>query len=457
MIDRYFAKTTSFEESVLSLSVSEFSQHLQKNLEELYPQVWVTGELSGLFKAQSGHVYATLKDQHAQIKIVIYQYVREKIIFNLEEGLKVKVLATPSLYKPRGDFQLIVKAIEPDGQGPLKLAFDQIKAKLAAEGLFNTEHKKKLPRYPQAIGLITSTGGAVLHDMMRVLMRRYPIARVHVYPTAVQGKEANAQIIKALGQAALEHCCDVYIIARGGGSLEDLWCFNSEDVVRALYLFPYPIISAIGHETDVTLADLVADLRAATPSVAAELAVPDIQDIYNKIHELSSRFKRSMMTTMQTQEQRLDYLIRLFKKPELLLERFSLILSVLSQRLYRYTSYYVEEMILRMNKAQHSLKDSLSQYNQRQLSREYKIKALVGQFNLAIQHHDGILEQRLEFLEFRMKQLDPIKQKQQRLALSTLDGFSLTSALGLKSHSKAYLDFPDGRWEIEFIKFLSSP
>lgn len=446
---------TSYQDFTASLSVSEFSQLLQKKLDDSFPQVWVTGELSGLFKAQSGHVYATLKDQHAQLKIVVYNHVREKIVFALEEGLKVKVLASPSVYKPRGDLQLIVKVVEPDGQGPLKLAFDQIKAKLTAEGLFNPAHKKRLPAYPKAIGLITSTGGAVLHDMMRVLMRRYPIVRVHVYSTPVQGKEANAKIIKALEQAAAEHFCDAYIIARGGGSLEDLWCFNSEDVVRAIYAFPYPIISAIGHETDVTLADLVADVRAATPSVAAELIVPDLKELYLKIESYQVKFMQLMSALLQTYEQRVDYLIRLFKNPEFLLERLLPILGFLEQKVTQAMQLKIDIFRQKIKHQQQSLLRVLLRADRQQVVYQHKVELLLNHVSSSLQQRYTALEKKLEFAEFKMNHLDPVKRDKPQVVVTTLDNFVLTSACSIKPKTQAYLKFPDGQWEIEFVRLLS--
>ena len=457
MLGHYPSSAISMQqEPIASLSVSEFSQKLQKNLEESFPQVWVTGELSGIFKAQSGHVYATLKDSHAQLKIVIYQYVISKVVFNLEEGLQVKLLATPTLYKPRGDFQLLVKAIEPDGQGPLKLAFDQIKAKLTAEGLFNIEHKKSFPRYPKAIGLITSTGGAVLHDIMRVLMRRYPVVRVHVYPTAVQGKEANAQIIKALEKAAQENVCDAYILARGGGSLEDLWCFNTEEVIRAIYAFPYPIISAIGHETDFTLADLVADLRAATPSVAAELIVPDLKELYLFLHNIEAKFVRSMSTLLRTHEQRIDYLIRLFKNPELLLERFYLVIKLNEQKIHQFINRSIQGLEQKIILIEQRALSCLSKYNKDLLIHEHKVKTLLKQMALSVDYRWTLIQQRLDFIQFKLQHLDPVKKQQLELNVKTQEGIPLTSAQAIQPHTKAYLAFPDGSWEIEFIKLLEA-
>ena len=310
-----FIEETPSSTGKLIFSVSQFSQTLQKNLQDSIPFAWVTGELSGVFQAQSGHVYATIKDASAQIKIVIYQFVRKNILFEITEGLHVNICIQPALYKPRGELQLIVKTMEPEGLGALKLAFEQTRAKLLEEGLFEASRKKSLPKYPKAIGVISSKDGAVWHDILRVIERRYPIVQVTLYPCSVQGPQSVKEIIAQLALAASEKKADVYILARGGGSLTDLWSFNTEEVVRAVANFPFPIVSAIGHETDVTLVDFAADLRAPTPSIAAELATPELQQIYQTLDHFNAKLQHHIHNMMRILESRCDRLEQSWRSP----------------------------------------------------------------------------------------------------------------------------------------------
>ncbi|MBM4222946.1 MAG: exodeoxyribonuclease VII large subunit [Gammaproteobacteria bacterium] len=275
-----------------TLTVSQFSQYIHKNLPQWLPPLWISGELAEIFIAKSGHVYMIIKDKDVQFRAVIYHFSRQQMKIELSDGLHVNALVQATFYKPKGEFQLIIKSIEPQGIGLLRLEFEKLKEKLIEEGLFDISRKKPLPKYPNKIGVITSPDGAVLHDIIRVLQRRFPAIKIILYPCAVQGAEAAEQIIKQLDKAAEEHQADTYIIARGGGSLTDLWCFNMESVVRKIAAFPWPIISAIGHETDTTLTDFAADLRASTPSIAAELASPDYRNILTELSSHLRQFKR---------------------------------------------------------------------------------------------------------------------------------------------------------------------
>ena len=440
----------------VTLTVSEFSQRLQKNLEESFSYLWITGELSGVFVAQSGHLYATIKDQQSQLKIVMYHHVREKLIFKVEEGLKVRVLITASIYKPRGELQLLIKMMEPDGQGPLKLAFEQLKSKLAAEGLFSPHHKLKIPIYPRSIGLITSKGGAVLHDMMRVILRRYPVVNIIIYETAVQGKEAAMQIIAALRKAEEEKSCDVYIVARGGGSLEDLWCFNEESVVRAIAAFKYPIISAIGHETDFTLTDYAADLRAPTPSIAAELAVPDLNDLVYKIDSLHHRMAHSLMNSLKTLEQRMDYVLKFLRNPQTVIERFHLMLKTYNQRLTLSREKYFEKIHTSMNRSKIQILKSLYRLDQQQTNFQRKLDQDSLKAFLCISDQFKYFEQQLDLINFRFVHLDPEKITKNKISIKTAkEGVVLSSAKAIEPKTRAYLQFFDGSWEIEFIKEIN--
>ncbi len=259
-------------------SVSELSQEILGLFEKHFADVWVSGEVSNCRAAPSGHYYFTLKDSSAQLRAVCFRSEARYLKFKPQDGLAVVARGRLSLYEARGEYQLVVEYLEPAGLGALQLAFEQVKAKLAAEGLFDASRKKPLPLLPRTIGVVTSPAGAVIRDILRVLKRRYRNMNVLLYPVRVQGEGAAAEIEQAIRYFNRTREADVLILARGGGSLEDLWCFNEESVARAIAASAIPVISGVGHETDFTIADLVADLRAPTPSAAAERVVRPKQD-----------------------------------------------------------------------------------------------------------------------------------------------------------------------------------
>ncbi|MGC7560546.1 exodeoxyribonuclease VII large subunit [Pasteurella sp. PK-2025] len=264
-------------------SVSQLNQTVRFMLENQLGQVWLTGEISNFTQPVSGHWYLTLKDENAQVRCAMFRMKNMRVSFRPQNGMQVLVRASVSLYEPRGDYQLIIESMHPAGEGLLQQQFDALKMKLAAEGLFAQHLKKQLPPFCHAVGIITSKTGAALQDMLQILGRRDPSLKVVIYPTSVQGKEASAEIVQMIELANQRQEVDVLIVGRGGGSLEDLWCFNEEKVARAIFHSQLPIISAVGHETDVTIADFVADLRAPTPSAAAELVSRDQQDLLRRL------------------------------------------------------------------------------------------------------------------------------------------------------------------------------
>lgn len=260
-------------------------------LESHFGTVAVEGEISNLARPRSGHVYFTLKDDNAQLRCALFRREAQRLNFVPEDGMQVLARGRLSIYPARGEFQLYVNDLEEAGLGALQRAFEALKKKLAAEGLFAPEYKKALPRYPRRIGVVTSATGAALRDILHVLGRRYPAADVLIYPTQVQGDKAAAQISAALKRADERGDCDVVILARGGGSLEDLWPFNEEVVARAVHAMTIPVVSGVGHETDFTIADFVADVRAPTPSAAAETVVPDRRELLAQLQQLGRRFE----------------------------------------------------------------------------------------------------------------------------------------------------------------------
>lgn len=272
-----------------SISVSELNRQIKRMLEVSYAQVWVSGELSSLSKPASGHWYFTLKDAKAQVRCAMFRGSNQRLRFQPKEGDEVVVRAKASLYEGRGDYQLIVEGMEPAGIGQLQAAFEALKLKLLQEGLFEQSHKKPIPPIPSRVCVITSRSGAVIHDIINVTARRFPALEIILIPVAVQGEGAAEQIASAIETANELEIADVLIVGRGGGSLEDLWAFNEERVARAIYASELPIISAVGHEVDVSIADMVADLRAPTPSAAAEYVTPDQFELSQKLDDIQRR------------------------------------------------------------------------------------------------------------------------------------------------------------------------
>ena len=282
------------------LSVGDLSLLLKGVVEAHFPSVWVSGEISNFVRAGSGHLYFTLKDDEAQLKAVMWRSAAQRLKFQLHDGLEVIAAGPLEVYAARGQYQIIVERMQPQGLGALELALRQLQQKLAAEGLFAEDRKRPLPLFPRRIALVTSPTGAAVHDMLQVITRRWPAARVVILPVAVQGDGAAQQIAAALRQVHLLPDVDVVITGRGGGSVEDLWAFNEEVVARAIYDCPIPVVSAVGHEIDVTIADLVADRRALTPSEAGELVVPLLSDVQHTLDQM----RRRMVTALQQKAQR---------------------------------------------------------------------------------------------------------------------------------------------------------
>lgn len=294
------------------LSVSKLNRLARSVLEAEIGQIWLSAEISNFVAASSGHWYFTLKDDRAQVKGAMFKGANRKVHQKPKEGDKVLVKANISLYEPRGDYQIIVEHMEPEGEGQLKQQFEMLKRQLASEGIFAQEYKKPITETVLNVGIVTSPTGAALHDILTVLQRRNPAIEVVIYPSQVQGDSAVSLICAAITQANLRNEVDVLIVGRGGGSLEDLWCFNSEQVARTIFASTIPVISAVGHEIDVSIADFVADMRAPTPSAAAELVSQDQSALHNKTLVLQdklikafSRLQQGLVHHHQTVKQRL--------------------------------------------------------------------------------------------------------------------------------------------------------
>lgn len=319
------------------LSITQINEYIQgkMNADPLLAQVAVRGEISNYKCYPSGHHYFTLKDEASALKCVMFKGNAMGLRFRPANGMKVIALGRISVYPRDGAYQLYCSAMSVDGVGDLYAAFEQLKAKLAAKGLFDPEKKKKLPKYPGTIGIVTSSAGAAVHDILRILRKRYPLSQVKLLPVRVQGAEAPEEIAGAIRYANAHRLADLLIVGRGGGSLEDLWAFNDERVAYAIYESEIPIISAVGHEPDVTIADYVADLRAATPSNGAELAVPDREALLQNLDALNASMAAALNRQLKLAGQRLDALAAspALRSPTAYLDRKSKDLQLLQNRL----------------------------------------------------------------------------------------------------------------------------
>ena len=382
-------------------TVSDFLSLCNKTIENNIPTCWLQGEISNLSRPASGHWYFSLKDSRGQIRCALFRLNQRNIKFNPENGLEVLVRAAPTLYEARGDFQLIIQHVEPVGVGNLQLAFEQLKTKLKDEGLFDVQHKKPLPAKVNTIGVISSSNGAVIRDIIKVLSKRYPFAEILLFDSVVQGEGSAGKLSQAIKAADQSDRCDVLILARGGGSLEDLWAFNEEVLARAIFAAKTPIISAVGHETDTTIADFVADLRAPTPSAAAMLATPDRLELLNKLNKLNNNLTRLSQQILERYQSQLQQLS--LSTPNLTRQ-----LNLFSQRLDGLNTHlnYQMKSLVSLNKSkistlfeqlkQHSPSTRIS-HNQ-QLNYLAKIQLKQSIQRLVVQHKNTLngLHERLE-------------------------------------------------------------
>ncbi len=297
------------------LTVSALTRSVRDLLEHRYPLCWVAGEISNFLRAKSGHLYFSLKDETAQVRCVMFRNRGQYLDWEPREGLRVEVRALITLYEARGEFQINVEAMRRAGTGTLFEAFLRLRDKLSKEGLFDTAHKKPLPRYPRCIGIVTSLQAAALRDVLTTLARRNPSIPVIIYPAQVQGEGAAQQLAAAVGIAAKRDECDLIILCRGGGSIEDLWAFNDEQLARTIHACPIPLVTGIGHETDFTIAEFVADWRAATPTAAAELASPARAELIADLMQLKRSLLRQMQFALETRAQRVDSMAGRLQSP----------------------------------------------------------------------------------------------------------------------------------------------
>ncbi|CAH5995246.1 MAG: exodeoxyribonuclease VII large subunit [Citrobacter koseri] len=342
-------------------TVSRLNQTVRLLLEQEMGQVWISGEISNFTQPASGHWYFTLKDDTAQVRCAMFRNSNRRVTFRPQHGQQVLVRANITLYEPRGDYQIIVESMQPAGEGLLQQKYELLKAKLQAEGLFDQQYKQPLPSPAHCVGVITSKTGAALHDILHVLKRRDPSLPVIIYPTAVQGDDAPGQIVRAIERANARSECDVLIVGRGGGSLEDLWSFNDERVARAIFASRIPVVSAVGHETDVTIADFVADLRAPTPSAAAEIVSRNQQELLRQIQSAQQRLGMAMDYYLANRNRRFTQLFHRLQQqhPQLRLARQQTMLERLRQRM----NFALDNQLKRTASRQQRVLQRLNQQN----------------------------------------------------------------------------------------------
>ncbi|EGR3404337.1 TPA: exodeoxyribonuclease VII large subunit [Vibrio parahaemolyticus] len=384
-------------------TVSRLNAEVRLLLENEMGIVWLVGEISNFSAPVSGHWYLTLKDSRAQVKCAMFRGNNRRVTFKPANGNQVLVKARLSLYEPRGDYQLIIESMQPEGDGRLQQEFEELKMKLAAEGLFAQTNKLTLPEHPKCVGVITSKTGAALYDILDVLKRRDPSLPVVIYPTMVQGEDAAIQIAQAIGRANSRNECDVLIVGRGGGSLEDLWCFNNEILARTIVASQIPIISAVGHEVDMTIADFVADVRAPTPSAAAELVSRDNshkdQSLVAKQHKLASAMRYYLAQQKQQSAQLLHRLER--QHPSYQLQRQSQQLDELDMRLRRAMQRFIDTRQQAVERKHHRLQlnspiKHLAQQKSRLERVEHKLMDAMDRKLLTMRHQLAIAAEKLD-------------------------------------------------------------
>ena len=423
----YSAQMNSSSSPDRILSVSQLTGNVRSLIEKTYPLVWVTGEISNLARPASGHWYFTLKDNKSQLRCAMFANKNRRLRFKPANGDQVIVRGNLSLYTGRGDFQMIAEHMEAAGEGALRVAFEALKDKLEGEGLFREDLKQDFVEYPEHIAIISSATGAALQDVLSVLGRRYPIARVSLLPVLVQGPGSEAEVVAAL-EAAAEIDADTLILTRGGGSLEDLWTFNLESVVRAVVDCPIPIISAIGHETDITLTDFAADLRAPTPSVAAELATPDGMELLRGLESTQQSLQLIMQRTLNEHHSALQRTSRRLIPPQRILQQLMQRADQLDGQLRRQTRRRLDAS----NERLQSLRRRINQVTPKHTLalKTDALEGLAGRLHRAGELQLQTVEHRFSSVVRAFNALNPLASLDRGLAYVTAGPASDTSPWG---------------------------
>ncbi|MEE9558208.1 MAG: exodeoxyribonuclease VII large subunit [Candidatus Brocadiales bacterium] len=383
-------------------TVSEITWRIKNSLEKGFRGVWTVGEASNIRSPGSGHVYMTLKDEDAQLQAVMFRAVASRVPFTLKDGMQVVAYGSISVYPPRGQYQLIIETIEPKGIGPLQLAFLQLKNRLEKEGLFDIARKRPLPFMPQRVAIVSSITGAAIRDMLKIIHERSPQTEILVYPVKVQGEGAAGEIARAvtdISDDVSNSHVDVIIVGRGGGSIEDLWAFNEEIVARSIFASSIPVISAVGHETDFSISDFVADRRAPTPSVAAQMVAPEREELLERTDTLASRMSRAVHGKLEAARSTLEDFPR------------------------RYGFHQPQEMI-RMHKA--------------------RVEELLYGFSRGMEHALALKRERLAGTGSKIESLSPLKVLSRGYSITTMDSKTLNTARGLRRGDRIETRFHKG-------------
>lgn len=398
-------------------SITRLNREVRAVLEGSFPLLWVQGEISNLARPASGHLYFSLKDTYSQVRCAMFRNRNRMMKFTPENGMEVIARAAVSLYEGRGEFQLIVEQLEPAGVGALQKAFEELKTRLDKEGLFAADRKRPLPAYPGSVGVITSPSGAAIRDILHVLQRRWPRARVIVYPVPVQGAGAGARIASALATAGRRGEADVLILARGGGSLEDLWAFNEEVVARAVYNSALPVVTGVGHETDFTIADFVADRRAPTPSAAAETVSPDKSELAERLGGLMNKLLLQTNQRLRKHAELLRYYEKRLPDPARRLQNISQHLDGVSLRLVQ----SLRTVIAEKRSALFKLQAELNHYNPTQLLKYHQGRCwhLGEQLQTAMSYIIKATKERLENMAHNLHTVSPLVTLQRGYAIVT--------------------------------------
>lgn len=426
MLDSKLAMLDRIETQENIYTVSELNAEAKASLESTFDIIWLIGEISNLARPHSGHLYFSLKDSNAQVRSALFRHQARGLSFTPENGQQVLVRAKLTLYEARGDFQLVVQSMELAGDGALQLAFEKLKRKLSAEGLFNPENKKPLPKAPKTIGIITSASGAALHDILNVLRRRSPFTQVTVYPTLVQGDMAAEQIVSAIQTANQRDECEVLILARGGGSLEDLWPFNQAEVAYAIFASKLPIISGVGHEVDFTIADFVADQRAPTPSAAAELVSTDISAVYSDFSHLYLRLQQLAQQHLQKLQLTLTTLAQRLRHPKQQLNEYAERIARIQQHLTLVLQHHLQA---KRSDLQQQLAKLLP-LNPQQRLRTYRQEILNLHDRLfnAVQQQLGEKQSALQALTAQLNSISPLETLSRGYAIASKDNVIVRNA-----------------------------
>ncbi|WP_273393903.1 exodeoxyribonuclease VII large subunit [Actinobacillus porcinus] len=426
-------------------SVSQLNHAAKMLLEGQLGQVWLTGEISNFSQPVSGHWYLTLKDENAQVRAAMFRMKNVRVSFRPQNGMQVLVRAAVSLYEPRGDYQIIIDAMHPAGEGLLQQRFEQLKMKLAAEGLFAQNLKKNLPHFCKTVGIVTSPTGAALQDILHILKRRDPSLKVIIYPTAVQGNEATAEIAQMIDLANARDEVDVLIVGRGGGSLEDLWCFNEERVARAIFNSHIPIISAVGHETDVTIADFVADVRAPTPSAAAELVSRNQDELWQQLNHKCQHLEMALDRYLSGKYQTLQQLnLRLQRQhPQMQLQAQSQKTAQLEQRLQNAMQRLMDKNRYKMTALSTRLANNPLPH-QVQKQGQY-VSQLQVRLDFALKNSLNKRQHQLANLCGKLDGLSPLKVLSRGYSIAeNAQGKALTSVAQVQVNEKLTTRFADG-------------